>query len=816
MRFELPAGGGVQVTVDARVAPGTAAGTVVENQARLRSVVQPEEPSDADGNDENGDGPTRFVVGGDGRPTISKEVLVVGGGTAEPGGRLEYRIRVANPGAVPISGLRVLDTLPAGTELVAGSALLDGFARGVSVTGATLSADYGATYGALQPGADFEFSFRVTLDDTLAEGTPIVNTAEVRWNACMSGCPTDSARVDVGGAPGTVTLRGRIWHDPDHDDRHDEGEQVFGGWPLAVYLDRPAPGPADAPIDRFTTSEDGRFAIVGLAPGGPYTVTFAVPEGSPGWPAGSNRALGRSAPAVGEAGLMRIAGIQAEAGRNVLDENLPLDPHGRLYNSVTRERFPAGARLWLRRQDGGPLPEACFDTPPHLGSQQGQISDGEAFYRFDLRPGADPACPVGGVYRLLVETPDGAGGWRENVSVVIPPEPTTLDPENCGADAVPATAECEVQPQPEAPASDVPPGPGTRYHLTVRYGDGERGPFNHHIPLDDVPAGLVTISKTTPLKNVVRGEAVPYTIEVSNPQDFNISGLIVRDTMPPGFKYLPGSARRDGLPFEPLGDGRRLDFPPFALAPGARSRIQLLLVVGAGVGEGEYVNLAQAFIAGLAEPVSGEASATVRVVPDPTFDCADIVGKVFDDRDLDGEPDPGEPGLAGVRLATARGLLVTTDAHGRFHIACAQVPNLDRGSHFIIELDPRTLPSGYRVTSENPRVLRLTRGKFGQVAFGAAVHRVVRLDLADAAFEPGGVALRPHWAGELDTLFERLREAPSVLRVAYLGDLESGALAAARLAAVVAEIEARWRAEGCCYRLLVETETYWRRGRPLQ
>lgn len=35
-------------------------------------------------------------------------------------------------------------------------------------------------------------------------------------------------------------------------------------------------------------------------------------------------------------------------------------------------------------------------------------------------------------------------------------------------------------------------------------------------------------------------------------------------------------------------------------------------------------------------------------MPDPTFDCTDIIGKVFDDRNANGSQDEGEPGLANI------------------------------------------------------------------------------------------------------------------------------------------------------------------------
>jgi hypothetical protein len=242
--------------------------------------------------------------------------------------------------------------------------------------------------------------------------------------------------------------------------------------------------------------------------------------------------------------------------------------------------------------------------------------------------------------------------------------------------------------------------------------------------------------------------------------------------------------------------------------------LKLLLVVGSGVGEGEYVNQAQAFITGFRDPVSGRASATVRVVPDPTFDCSDVIGKVYDDRNANGYPDAGEPGIAGARIATAQGLLSTTDKYGRFHITCAAVPDPDRGSNFILKLDERSLPSGYRVTTENPRVQRLTRGKMVKFNFGVTLHRVVRLDLADQAFESGGATVQAHWHYVLDDLLTQLREQPSILRITYLAENKSEKLVRQRLKAVHDSIAARWRELNCCYELKIESEIFWRTGSP--
>ena len=152
---------------------------------------------------------------------------------------------------------------------------------------------------------------------------------------------------------------------------------------------------------------------------------------------------------------------------------------------------------------------------------------------------------------------------------------------------------------------------------------------------------------------------------------------------------------------------------------GEAATIKLLLVVGSGVQPGEYDN--QAFVLSNGVRISNIATATVRIIPDPVFDCSDIIGKVFDDANKNGYQDKGEDGIAAVRLATVNGLLVTTDDYGRFHVACADIPDEERGSNFIMKLDERTLPSGYRITTENPRVVRMTRGKMTKLNFGASI-----------------------------------------------------------------------------------------------
>ena len=154
---------------------------------------------------------------------------------------------------------------------------------------------------------------------------------------------------------------------------------------------------------------------------------------------------------------------------------------------------------------------------------------------------------------------------------------------------------------------------------------------------------------------------------------------------------------------------------------------------------------------------------------------------------------------------TVRGTIITTDQHGRFHVPCADLPR-DIGSNFLLKLDERTLPSGYRMTTENPRVIRLTAGKMTEMNFGASITRLVRLDLSGAAFLTGKDAAkpRPELVEGLRQLVGQIADSPSMLRLTYVLGSDSERLAKQRMRAVEATLRDLWPGKGR-YKMNVET-----------
>ena len=259
----------------------------------------------------------------------------------------------------------------------------------------------------------------------------------------------------------------------------------------------------------------------------------------------------------------------------------------------------------------------------------------------------------------------------------------------------------------------------------------------------------------------------------------------------------------DGTAVEPETSGRELVLEGIDFTANQTRVWTLHMVVGAGVGDGIHTN--QAFLRdATGAEISARAEAVVKMAIDPLFDCSEVIGKVYDDMNRNGYQDQNEPGIAGVRLATVKGLIITSDEHGRYHIACADVPNANIGSNFILKVDERSLPTGYRMTTENPRVERLTRGKISKINFGASIQRVVTLDLSNEAFLPGSTQMQAAMMPNISQLLTVLKAEPSLLRLNYHDYEKFGDLADKRLKAVEAEVHRLWEAQGCCYNL--ETE----------
>ncbi len=611
-----------------------------------------------------------------------------------------------------------------------------------------------AAAGALPAG--FTLSMQGAVD--IAQGT---NSGDYsfQYRICEILNPANCAvaTVSIAVRKTVPAISGIVFFDANGNGVLDGAEQRLPGY--RVELRR------GGEIVRETTSgADGGYHIFDFAPGAGYELVFIDPDN--GMAAG------------------RIANLTFAIDQVMSEQNQPIDPSGVVYNVVTGAPL-AGVVLEFQTAGGTVLPAACL-----LPGQQRQTTGADGRYRFDVVPGGHALCPAAETeYRLAVV--GWPAGIENAVSRIAPPQPGALDATACPVDAVPGGA-CQLSADNDAPAGGAP----EPYYLAFLLAPGDPHVVNNHIPLDPlptIPATGLSVVKRAGVAVARRDEVVSYVIVAANANGTAAGPLDVVDRLPPGFAYVPGSARLDGAAATPQVSGRSLVFSGLRLPARGSVEIRLFARIGADVAAGEQVNEAWMRNPATGAAVSNVGRAAVRVLAEHVFDCADVTGKVFDDRNRDGWQDPGEAGLPSVRIVTVQGMLVTTDRHGRFSVPCAALPDPSIGSNIILKLDTRTLPQGYAVTTENPRVARLTAGKATVMNFGATAGRFVDVEISGHAFHRGSA--RP--GGELQAGLGRLAgiegKRAATLSITYRRGGEAPALTQARVEAVRALLAQVWR-----------------------
>lgn len=571
-------------------------------------------------------------------------------------------------------------------------------------------------------------------------------TYAIPYRICEKLNPTNcaNATMTVTVIPPRSTVSGIVYLDGNLSRTHESSEALLEGWTVEVVR-------GGAVVGTTHTDAKGFYSIPDLLSGDGYSIRFRH--------AASGVVYGRIDSAV------------LPVNATLADQNMPIDPSGVVYDSVTRSPVP-GAVVTLVDDGGVPLADACFLDP----GQARQVTSADGLYRFDIVAGAAAQCPAARTaYHLKITPPSGYSGSE---STVIAAQQGLFNPAGRGTPAPVVT-------NAGAPQASDP----TTYYLGFLLGQGDGNVVNNHIPLDPFLSRTpLIVTKTSDKRTANVGDLVPYTITVRNTEALTRAGVAVVDILPPGFRYVAGSARVEGLPLEPVASDRELRWNGQVVPGNTTLTYRIIAVIGAGVTEGDRVNtaVARSGAGGGAggSDISNRAQAVVSIVPSTLFDCAEVIGKVYDDRNGNGYQDAGEPGIPAARLATVNGQLVTADDHGRYHITCAAVPNALIGSNYVLKLDTRTVPEGYAPTTDNPQSIRLTRGKISELNFGVQKARVVAVAIDARAFAAGSADLLPAFAARLETL-KTVKVARLAIRATYTAAAgEPAALVEARLASL--------------------------------
>ncbi|MEO1553360.1 MAG: hypothetical protein AAFR82_05450 [Pseudomonadota bacterium] len=361
-----------------------------------------------------------------------------------------------------------------------------------------------------------------------------------------------------------------------------------------------------------------------------------------------------------------------------------VDPFGRVFDSFTGELIDQVRVTIIDASTGQPAEIMGLDGS---GSFPSSVLTGEA--NTDSSGIEYPAAPgvfffpilAPGAYQILVEAPDG---------YLFPSVRNTSE-----LDALP-NAPFELQTQASYGAV-----------FTV----ATSGPVNLDIPLD--PNGELVVRKRASDPQAAIGDFVGYTIDLENsgtvPAPFTL-----RDTLPEGLRYIAGSTRLNGAPFDDpdvSADGLDLTFSGGLVLPDETVQLTYLTSVGPGTPLGAAVNRVVAINASGAV-LSNAAEAAVYIEEDLLSSRLTIIGRVAEAACrpdeawartlLDGE------GVGGVRLYMETGQYTVTDEDGLFHFE-----GIKPGTH-VVQVDEATLPPGYEpiICEENTRYAGSALSKF--------------------------------------------------------------------------------------------------------
>ena len=226
------------------------------------------------------------------------------------------------------------------------------------------------------------------------------------------------------------------------------------------------------------------------------------------------------------------------------------------------------------------------------------------------------------------------------------------------------------------------------------------------------------IFKTADRAAAEPGDTVLYRLLVRNKGNVAADPLIVTDQLPLGLQFVTGSVRTS--PETPeltrvsvSGNQITFEFGPLAAQSELSIVYAVLLTPDAIRGSG--LNTAQA-----SSPQFAAVTATFQLTIRPGIlaDCGTIVGRVFVDRNFDGEQQPGEPGVPNAVVYMDDGNRIITDPNGLFSVINVVSGNRV-GTLDLFSLPGYTLaPNLYRLENNSQsRLVRLAPGGLARMNF---------------------------------------------------------------------------------------------------
>lgn len=695
---------------------------------------------DGDGNPNNNTSPTQINLSGQTIAVAKALGTVVQTGPKRF--RIDYSIIVANPSSTvtatnvqvtdnlvstfPTAQTRVITAPPAvsactGTVLNVASPVFNGIGQNNLLAGnQNLQANERCT---IKFTTEIDFGSNA-LPNSVQNNTAVATTAQspggtvIATDDSNDGNNFDPNGNGNGNEPGEnvptpvdftasalSSISGMVWRDHNHDRFGNDGPAASVAGFIVEVLN--ASGQI---IGSTVTDGNGKYRIANLIPydgtaATVYSVRFRDPDN--GRIFGLPESQDPNPAHQGQIVNGMITELKLEKNVETVEENLPLDPSGVVYDSVTR--LPVSGATVTLLFGGASVPSVCI-----VSSQNAQVTGASGAYQFLLVNPTPPGCPGSGIYTLQVQQP---GGYLPPVSTIIPAPGGTFTPG-----AAPGVDVIQAQ---DGPPTGTQP---TTYYFSFNLSlPGSRNVVNNHIPLDPVRDNSFIVSKTGNKSIVELGDTILYTVQAHLTNGVALPSAQLVDNLPAGFKYMPGTAKiaKGSAAAVPLADPAGSPGPQLTFQIGAFNSLTPVTVtyrvrVGVGAMQGDGVNRVQ----GRSSFVSSNvARFKVKVTGGVFTNDACVAGKVFVDCNGNHIQDAEEIGVPGVRIYMEDGTYFISDIEGKYSY-CGVTPR----TH-VLKVDNLTLPRGSRLTTTSNRNMGDANSIFLDVKNG----ELIRGDFAEGS-----------------------------------------------------------------------------------
>ncbi len=237
----------------------------------------------------------------------------------------------------------------------------------------------------------------------------------------------------------------------------------------------------------------------------------------------------------------------------------------------------------------------------------------------------------------------------------------------------------------------------------------------------------VDIIKSADRSAAQPGDIVAYRINIRNVTAAGVDSIVAIDTLPIGFEFVPEatSAQADGRPIDIKADfsGQTISFRTNETLAGGQS-LDILYAVrltpdalrGDGTNRAEVT--AERTDSGF-RVQDGPSVHRINLEPGILSDCGTLIGRVFEDKDFDGEQQPGEAGIPNAVIFLDDGNRVMTDADGLFSVQ-KMLPGQRTGTLDLASLPGYTLAPNLYFNERNShaRLVNLAPGGLVRMNFG--------------------------------------------------------------------------------------------------